>query len=126
MRKTYPTEGKILQFLLIMSCTISKFPYTCNFPLGIMICIIGSIDISNIHNESNNNNDSIAKYYQNKDNVNLSLTNETKFTSHYFWLRVHQLLTSSLKIMIQSIGLFKYNKMILYQKNHALTINILN
>ena len=50
-----------------------------------------------IHNESNNNNDSIAKYYQNKDNVNLSLTNETKFMSHYFWLRVHQLLTSSLK-----------------------------
>ena len=50
-----------------------------------------------IHNESNNNIDSIAKYYQNKDNANLSLTNETKFMSHYFWLRVHQLLTSSLK-----------------------------
>ena len=50
-----------------------------------------------IHNESNNNNDSIAKYYQNKDNVNLSLTNKTKFMIHYFWLRVHQLLTSSLK-----------------------------
>ena len=50
-----------------------------------------------IQNKSDNNNDSIAKYYTNKDNVNLSLTNETQFMSHYFWLRVHQLLTSSLK-----------------------------
>ena len=49
-----------------------------------------------IHKESNNNHDYIAKYYQNKDNVNFSLTNETKFVSHFFWLRVHQLLTSSL------------------------------
>ena len=37
-----------------------------------------------IHNESNNNNDYIAKYYQNKDNVNFTLTNETKFMSHFF------------------------------------------
>ena len=37
-----------------------------------------------INKESNNYHDSIAKYYQNKDNVNFSSTNETKFMSNFF------------------------------------------
>ena len=49
----------------------------------------------NAINDSSQRYDSIAKYYETKDNINFVLTNEEKFISPFYWKRVHQLLTSS-------------------------------
>ena len=51
---------------------------------------------NDIYKETNNNNDYVAKYYENKEHVKFSLTNKTKFMSNFLWKRVHQLLTNSL------------------------------
>ena len=49
----------------------------------------------NVINKSSQRYDSIAKYYEKKENINFLMTNEEKFMSPFYWNRVHQLLTSS-------------------------------
>ena len=46
-------------------------------------------------NKMSQNNDSIARYYEKRDLINLVMTNEDKFMSLFYWKRVHQLITSS-------------------------------
>ena len=55
--------------------------------------------LKNIDDHDINNrihlHDSIAHYYQKKEDINFVWTNEQKFTSPFFWKRVHEHITSS-------------------------------
>ena len=50
---------------------------------------------NHVFNDTSQIYDYITNYYEKKYNINFVLTNEEKFTSPFYWIRVHQLLTNS-------------------------------
>ena len=78
----------------------------------------------NVINESSQNYDSTAKYYEKKDNINLVMTKEEKFMSPFNWKRVHQLITSSTTNNDPRYGIYQVkedNALCKYVENYSST-----
>ena len=76
--------------------------------------------MKNIENYDINNRiksqDSVAHYYQKKEDVNFVLTNEQTFMRLFFWDRVHEHITSSTTLPNNG---YKYNICQVKEKNDS-------